>query len=167
MQKEENLYTPGKIRLQKSGKYFDPFNPVIDDIHIEDIAHSLSLQCRFAGHTTEHYSVAEHCINVCRRMPLGLNLTGLLHDASEAYLIDLPSPIKAVLPEYKSAEERLLQMIAERFGLQYPFCDELKAADKAELEWEWENVVLKRNSVPPMAPQRAYFSFMTTFIAYL
>ena len=89
--------------LTYSGKVFDPVNPIAADIRIEDIAHALAHQCRFSGHTIEHYSVAEHSVRVSglledRGYPYRVQMWGLLHDASEAYLIDLPAPVKNGTP---------------------------------------------------------------------
>src|ERR1700693_5499467 len=87
------------------------------DIRIEDIAHALSNQCRFGGHAREFYSVTEHCVRVSQHCRPEDALWGLLHDASEAYLSDVPAPLK-VLPAFKAyrAAERSLQWtIAARF----------------------------------------------------
>jgi hypothetical protein len=107
-----------------TGRSFQPLNPDPLDINIKDIAHALSHQCRFSGHTHVHYSVAEHCVRVsellekwgCTRW---IQLWGLLHDASEAYLIDIPSPLKStpVFALYREAEARLMDAVCERFRL--------------------------------------------------
>ena len=102
-----------------SGMRFWPLEPDPDKVCIEDIAHALSGQCRFGGHSSEFYSVAEHSVNVSKLCALGDALWGLLHDASEAYLVDIPRPLKE-LPEfaaYREAERRLQQVIVVRFGL--------------------------------------------------
>jgi len=79
-----------------TGKKFFPFAPHPHQIDIRDIAHGLSLLCRFSGQCPYFFSVAEHSIYVADN----LKLEGLLHDASEAYLADLPRPVKIGLPEY-------------------------------------------------------------------
>ena len=71
-------------------------------IIIEDIAHALSLQCRFNGHCDTHYSVAEHSVDVANKIldktgDALLSMTGLLHDAAEAYTGDVISPLKKLL----------------------------------------------------------------------
>lgn len=148
--KMENLYTPNSIRLF-SGKYFNPLEPDIDLIDIQDIAHGLSMQCRFGGHTSVFYSVAEHCVNVSQKVDRGHELAGLLHDASEAYLMDIPRPIKNNLIGYKEAEDKLMRMIAERYGFEYPLHKNVKQCDESALQYEWENIVLKTPGfwVPP------------------
>ena len=100
-----------------TGKKVHPFNLKIEDIDIEDIAHSLALQCRFNGHVKEFYSVAEHCCRVSDICPPYLKAWGLLHDASEAYLCDLPTPLKNEFPEYRDLERVLLRVLSTRYIL--------------------------------------------------
>ncbi len=106
-----------------TGKKFYPFNPRAEDIYIEDIAHALSLICRFGGHCREFYSVAQHSVlvselvvdNRATEKYDGLAKYALLHDAAEAYLGDIPSPIKT--EEDVDREINMLQMIERKFGL--------------------------------------------------
>lgn len=135
------LYSGRNIRTY-SGKMFDVFAPNADLIDIQDIAHALSNQCRFGGHTSRFYSVAQHSLAVAGRLPKEQRLAGLLHDAAEAYLVDIPTPIKRELSNYAELEDGLLKVIASKFGFEYPFTEEIKTADKDQLEWEWENIVL-------------------------
>lgn len=117
-------------------KKFYPLEPQIEEICIEDIAYSLSLQCRFVGHCKEFYSVAQHCIAMVNCFFNGpdnkeLAKYALLHDASEAYLSDLPRPLKH-LPEfqfYRDAEKHLSELIYVRFGLNPVEPEEIKRAD--------------------------------------
>jgi hypothetical protein len=141
----EGLYTQGKIRTF-TGRYIDPFNPKPDDIDIQDIAHALAHQCRFAGHTKRFFSVAEHSINVMGSVSDEHRLAALLHDASEAYLLDIPTPIKNQLPGYREAEDRLMAVIAKKYGFAWPMAEEVKAADREHLESEWVNEVV--NCIP-------------------
>jgi hypothetical protein len=102
-----------------SGLRFWPFDPNPEKILVEDIAHALAHQCRFGGHASKFYSVAEHSVHVSQLCRPEHALWGLLHDASEAYLVDLPRPLK-LLPEfaaYREAERRLQRAVAVRFGL--------------------------------------------------
>jgi uncharacterized protein len=87
-----------------TGNKFFPFAPHPHQIDIRDIAHGLSLLCRFSGQCPYFFSVAEHSIYVANNLPDNLKLEGLLHDASEAYLGDLPRPVKVGLPEYNAIE---------------------------------------------------------------
>ena len=100
-----------------TGKAFYPFDPRPEDICIEDIAHALSNQCRYAGHTHKFYSVAEHSVLLSYAVHPQFARWALLHDSSEAYLTDIPRPIKHLLPQYKEAEARVMKCIVERFGL--------------------------------------------------
>jgi hypothetical protein len=111
-----------------SGIQFWPLDPREEDILIEDIAHALSMQCRFGGHCHRFYSVAEHCCHVSDRCP-EFPLWGLLHDAAEAYLTDVIRPIKPYLTEYKGIEDHLMYHIANRFGLEHDMPYNVKVAD--------------------------------------
>lgn len=119
-----------------SGVKFHPLSPRAEDVRLVDIAHALANTCRFAGHTTSFYSVACHSVMVSRAVPEQFARWGLLHDASEAYLNDLPSPIKSLMPEYKRAEEAVMIVIAEAFGLELPIPQEVKEADLRALSTE-------------------------------
>jgi hypothetical protein len=114
-----------------TGTLFTPLEPKPADIHIEDIAHSLSLQCRFTGHCKEFYSVAQHSylVSLICEDPKW----GLMHDASEAYLADVARPIKNSIPDLLKAEEGLQKAIAERFGLSWPMPECLDLADNQVL----------------------------------
>ena len=111
-----------------TGEEFTPNDPDTGKIHIEDIAHALSLMCRANGHIIRFYSVAQHCINcACEAKARGLSvrvqLACLLHDASEAYLSDITRPVKVHLTEYKKMEKRMQDAIYDRF-LKTPLSDE-------------------------------------------
>lgn len=112
-----------------TGRKFWPLQPRAEDLDIRDIAHALSNICRFTGHVRKFYSVAEHSVRVSELLPPPLKLWGLLHDASEAYMCDLASPVKSQCPGYRAAEVKLEFIIAERFGLEWPRPAEIKAAD--------------------------------------
>lgn len=126
-----------------TGKRFRPLDPVVADICIEDIAHALSNQCRFSGHTKMHYSVAEHSVRVTWLLQvqghdIRTQLWGLLHDASEAYLVDLPSPLKHS-PEflsYRIAEKELMFAVCERFDLPLEEPEVVRYADAVLLATE-------------------------------
>lgn len=115
-----------------TGKMFYPLEPRIEDIDIRDIAHALSLQCRFAGHTEEFYSVANHCLLVSKYVPSEFALEGLLHDSAEAYLVDVPRPIKhdVSMTGYREAEKRLEELIRVKYGLPIEMSPAVQAADR-------------------------------------
>jgi uncharacterized protein len=103
-----------------TGRQFRPLNPRPEDVCIEDIAHSLSLQCRFNGHSRDFYSVAEHSVRVAdeclRRGTRQDARAGLLHDAAEAYTSDVPAPVKWNLPDFQALEARVQKVVWETFG---------------------------------------------------
>lgn len=100
-----------------TGKHFDFINITMDDICIEDIAQGLSNECRFAGQISQFYSVAQHSVYVSQIVPPEYALEALLHDASEAYCKDLPSPLKALLPEYKAIEKKVQKVICYKWDI--------------------------------------------------
>ena len=107
-----------------------------DDIRLPDIVHALSLVNRFTGHTTVPYSVAQHSVVVSRLCSQEHAMWGLLHDASEAYLGDVATPLKRMLPAYRLIEDRVQRAIAKRFGLAWPMPDEVHIQDKRALMLE-------------------------------
>jgi hypothetical protein len=117
-------------------------------ISIEDIAGSLSKMCRYAGHCERFYSVAEHCVHVARHARTELKLTALLHDASEAYLVDVPRPLKPFLPGYYEIEESIALVVAQRFGLIHPLPPEVKMLDNAILRDEREQNMAPMDEPP-------------------
>lgn len=118
-----------------SGQWFDILKPEDYQYSIEEIAHALSNLCRYTGHTNKFYSVAEHSVLVSRIVPDEFALAGLLHDAGEAYLGDVSSPLKQLLPEYKEIENRVEQSIATWFGFSFPLPPEIKQAD-VQMYWQ-------------------------------
>ena len=100
-----------------TGRQFWPMDPRPEEILVEDIAHSLSMMCRYAGHCLQFYSVAEHCCLLHDYVADEHKAWALFHDASEAYLVDVPRPLKPFLPGYKDAEKAVMAAVAERFGL--------------------------------------------------
>ncbi len=100
-----------------TGAQFWPLDARIDEIDIRDIAHALSMLCRYGGHCLRFYSVAEHCVLMARALPARYRFAALMHDAAEGYLVDLPRPIKRNMPDYAKFEGPLLSAIFERFGI--------------------------------------------------
>ncbi len=175
---------PGPYIQTVSGRRVNPFDPAPDDIDVGDIAVALSNQCRFGGHTRRYYSVAQHACIVSDQMLErdGDELAarwGLLHDASEAYLIDLPHPIKhrsELGRLYRAAEERLEVVIRERFGLLGDPPARLKEIDRAVLAteratltmvaWHWpelEGVEPLDLLIEPWTPEVAEAAFLERY----
>jgi len=158
-----------------TGRRFYPLSPPPEDVDIRDIAHALSLLCRFNGHSAAFYSVAEHSVRVCDSLPREHQLWGLLHDAAEAYLGDLPRPLKRQLPTFSQAENVVLRCVTERYGLSWPMPAAVRAADDQLLATEARDLMgapdWARGTEPlpgpiePWPPERARAAFLERFQA--
>jgi 5'-deoxynucleotidase YfbR-like HD superfamily hydrolase len=135
-------------------KKFDALNPTPDMIDIEDIARGLALTCRFSGQCKEFYSVAQHSYYVSKLQ----NKKGeasyirkwkLLHDAPEAYIGDIPSPIKAIIPEYKAVEKRIMDAVCEKFNLPKKMPEEVHLIDKQILTLEANYLMIDLSNKQP------------------
>jgi len=160
----ENLYTPNSIRTV-SGKYVNIIDPDPETISIGDIAHALSQLLRFGGHLPEMYSVAQHSVACCALASKEFKLEALLHDASEAYLLDLPKPIKNNLPDYMKLEKNLQKVICSKYSLPYPISQEVKDIDKKMLEFEWNTLMLGNESylIDSQNPYQSKKTFLTMY----
>jgi hypothetical protein len=118
-----------------SGVQFWPFSPRVEDVRLEDIANGLALKCRFTGQCREFYSIAQHSVLVAQLLMTRGVMHGagmetrkaafraaLLHDAAEAYLPDIASPIKPAWEEFKAIESRVLRCIHKALDV-WPFPD--------------------------------------------
>jgi hypothetical protein len=119
-----------------TGRQFFPFKPLENEFAIEDIAHQLSLICRFTGAVREHYSVGQHSILVSQLVPDEFALAGLLHDASEAYTNDMGSPQKAGLPDFREMEDAIQEAICHYFNVPWPLPEAVKVADQIAVACE-------------------------------
>lgn len=100
-----------------AGRSFNLLQPHTTPFGIDEIAHALSQLCRFTGHTRTHYSVAQHSVLVSYVVPDEFAMHGLMHDASEAFLGDVSSPLKQQLRAYRDIERTVEHAIAVRFGI--------------------------------------------------
>ncbi len=117
-----------------TGTKFHFAEPRQEEISIDDIAHSLSMQCRYNGHTRFFYSVAEHSVLISDWLMLNgygslYALTGLLHDAAEAYIGDMVRPLKATMPAFRVQERVLDEAVALKFSTVHPFPNIVKELD--------------------------------------
>jgi 5'-deoxynucleotidase YfbR-like HD superfamily hydrolase len=128
-----------------TGRHFNYAAPNLDSICLLDIAHSLSQINRFCGHTNWPYSVAQHSVGASYIVPQEFALEALMHDAHEAYVNDMMSPLKHILPDYKSIEARIEQLVRLKFGLPLKTSPEVKHADLVMLATEKE-ALLHANS---------------------
>lgn len=150
------------IRTYSGGKFYT--TPAADQVNLMDIAIPLSRAPRFAGHTRFEYSVAAHSIHVSLLVPHHLKLQALFHDGSEAYLADIPSPFKALMPDYRIVEEGIMLAIAKKFQFDYPLDPLVKQADAAALWWERRTLFTSAAGedeavIPYVAPPRSCISW--------
>lgn len=108
--------------LAHSGTFVTPLAPNPAQVHIDDIAHALSLICRGNGHYKYFYSVAQHCINCvtearARGLSKRIQLACLMHDGSEAYLGDMVRPLKGHIEEYLEIEAKMQACVYAHFGI--------------------------------------------------
>lgn len=138
----QKFTTAGFIRTY-SGRKFWPMRPDARDVCMDDIAHALSLNCRWGGHCCYHYPVAAHSLHVSYMAEDAFQ--GLMHDASEAYLVDLPKPIKERIDIYKQIEYNVMLVIAMKFGFHWPESPNTKQADEAALSMERDALFTAHN----------------------
>lgn len=158
-----------------SGVAFWPMDPRPEEIRIEDIAHALSHLCRFGGHSRSFYSVSQHSVLVSQNVEPEHALWALLHDATEAYLVDVPRPLKRFLAGYVEIENRLMSVIAAKFGLPPEMPAEVKESDNRILVDEanqllgpkpmpWSNPAMPLGiRICPWSPAEAKAAFLSRF----
>lgn len=156
--------------------------PDPDCITIQAIAHALANTCRFGGHTSSFYSVAEHCVRVALSgyVPRWLQFDALMHDAAEAFVGDIPTPLKHLLPEFRAIERRIEAAIELKFGCYEMHHDLVKKADLVLLATErrdlmpdthyrWEAIAgiePLASPIHPLAPASAREMFLRAFKKY-
>ena len=131
----------------RSGRRVALLNPSPAQIVIGDIAHGLAHQCRFNGQTNQFYSVAQHSLMVAELVPPAYRRAALLHDAAEAYLGDMVKPLKVLLPAFADIEDKVTQLIAQHFDLDFSDYAPIKHADLQALATEKRD--LMPHSVEP------------------
>lgn len=177
-----------------SGGAMWPLDPRPDEIHIEDVAQSLAHLCRFGGQCREFHCVAQHSVfvsHLCEEQSANespekrrLNaLAGLLHDAPEAYICDIPRPVKAQLPTFREIEDGIWRACALKWGLSDPItgeylydldvvsrCDDLalvtEKRDLMAVQISWgpmDAIVPDPRPIKPLPPEEARALFMERF----
>lgn len=152
-----------------SGKEFNILHPEPQMFDLDDIARSLSHICRYNGHLPYFYSVAEHSVRVAWMLrhqgeSLEVQLTGLLHDAAEAYVGDMVRPLKRtaeVGAAHQRVEENVSEKLHEVFGGIYPHPPVVKDADRAVYQWELEHI--RSGARHGWPPTTAYDAFMRRY----
>ena len=129
-----------------SGVEFFSLDPRVEDIRIFDIAHALAMKCRYTGHCHQFYSVAQHSLMVSdmlevMKCSVEEQYIGLMHDAQEAYLPDVASPLKGHIPGYREIEGRVEACVAEAFGFEFPHPKVIKIADAEAFKHEYKNIM--------------------------
>ncbi len=169
-----------------TGREFNYLDPMPHMIYIDDIGWSLSQQPRFAGHAgcgyRRHwfhwfrnytYSIAQHSVHVSYLVPEWLALDALLHNAAEAYTLDMPTPLKQLLPDYRAIYDRVELAVCAKFyvDVSHPA---IKEADQIALATEVRDLLEPAtwwkprakphaNRVKPMSQQAAYRAFIKRY----
>jgi len=158
-----------------SGRMFWPIDPRPEEVCIEDIAHALSHICRYNGHCRAPYYVSQHSVLVARHVSEQNRLWALLHDASEAYVLDVPRPLKPSLTGYREIEARVQAAICERFGLPVEMPAEVTRVDNAILVDEMTQMMAAPPApwglrepplgieIEPWSPEQARAEFLGLF----
>lgn len=136
--------------LTVSGKYFNLLDPRIEDVNVIDIAHALANCARFAGHSRVFYSVAQHCVMVSQIVPPQHALQALLHDAAEAYVGDMTSPLKRLVPVFGRIEQRVWNVISRRFNVPAALSPEVQHADLVALATERRDLMAEQEAHWPI-----------------
>jgi len=148
------------IRTYTGGQVFF-FEPDKSNIDLLDIYHPLSLLCRFNGNSLYFYSIAQHSVMVADKVfeetgCKSLAFPALMHDGAEAFLSDIPSPFKALFPDFKEVEIRMEEWLSRRFGFEYPLDPIIKKHDLKALSTEMRDlmIVCDNQNLPEPYPEK-------------
>lgn len=157
-----------------TGKNFNLFEPEPDMIDIIDIAHGLANKGHFSGFTPRYFSIAEHSIMVCdeysfwnNEQPDSVKLLALLHDAAEAYIGDMVKPLKIHMPGFVEVENRIMEAICKKFGMDIAKMPLIKASDLLIQDIEYQAFfmggLIPQSQVSYLDPERARIVFIDRF----
>lgn len=162
--------------LTSAGRLFRFDAPLHNVIEIDEIAHALSHLCRFCGHTQQLYTVAQHSVEVSWIVPAHDALAGLMHDAAEAFVGDMPAPLKRLLPDYARIERQVEEAVARRFDLPLTLPESVKHADLVLLATEMRDLMpahegpfawQSRGDVQPLGKRLVAWSPLMAKVAFL
>lgn len=158
------------VCLSYTNKRISLLTPEENEYCLIDIARGLAYKGRFAGQTPYYYSIAEHSISVDSYYTAHnenpskmIRLACLLHDASEAYMCDMPTPFKALMPDFKHFENQLQKAIFKQFGIQSWCIDIVKKYDKMALKSEFNEYKFIDNNFHFNSPDHAAEMFIKRF----
>lgn len=168
----------GPVILLQSGNYFNFLDPEGSSFTIEDIAHGLGMTSRFGGQCKRFYSVAEHSICASFHVAPEFAFAALMHDAAEAFIGDIPRPLKSLLLDYQRLERDIETAVLGRFDLTLPLPAEVKSIDLVMLATEQRQILDNYDEWAPIrgvvplpivlpcwTPQEAKAQFMHRFDA--
>lgn len=161
-EREKDLY----IQTVK-GRRFYMSKPAFD---IEEIAHATAMQCRYTGHVSDFYSVAEHGVLVSRLVEevpecAGNPFEGLMHDAHEAYVSDIAAPWKVLIPDYRTMEAKLESAMRANYNLPEKISAGVKRADWLALFIEAAALLPPHSTDDWLTPTEDFRDFMNPIIA--
>jgi len=144
-----------------TGRKVNLIQPEAIDVDFIDVAHALSLNCRFNGHTSTMWSVASHSILVSDMLyrefkDVKLALAGLLHDASECYISDISRPLKSVLTSYLPIEAQIQDTVYEAVGL----LGVVRDTDAQQKIREADDLALKAEALKLMIPFKEWEEYL-------
>jgi len=151
-----------------SGKLFSILDPQPEQIDILDIAQGLAFKGHFAGQTPQFFSIAQHSILVAdllesQKLNSELILLGLLHDAAEAYIGDMITPIKILLPVFQKIENSIVEAIALKYSLNLKLMKVIKYFDDQAKQIEFDSFYKGIRTLNYLTPEESKSQFLTRF----
>ena len=153
-----------------NGRIFHPLDPRVNEVYLEDIAQSLSRQIRYNGMSDRAISVAQHSVQCAWLVEqtggsAEIQLAMLMHDAAEAYIGDMIRPLKVLIPEFAKIEDRIMEVINERYNLPTISHKALKYYDNLALAWEKRDIYKSSREWPGMMDVPTWLAPMVTWRA--
>lgn len=149
-----------------SGKKLNLLDPFPEDINIQDISRGLAYNSHFGGQTPRFFSIAEHCLlvfNLMERAGRGFSpeilMAALLHDASEAYLGDMVKPLKVLLPEFQKIEQRMMEVIFDKYQLPMEHLATIKPFDQLAQKIEYRAFYKNGATLHHFSPDQSRYRF--------